>query len=120
MDEAGLSEPERLILAEIERDLRTDRALDRRLRTMSPEPPHTAAGHRFRAHALGAAVSVLAAVTLVLLVMAASSSSPGLIWAFALTWALTLVGLLTLVCRWSRRLAARWHEAGRRPASGPA
>ncbi|UYQ60477.1 DUF3040 domain-containing protein [Streptomyces peucetius] len=120
MDGPGLSEPERLILAEIERDLRADALLDRRLRTMSPGPPLARVTHGFRSHLLAAAVCVLAALTCVLLVMAASTSAPGLIWAFATTWALTLVGLLVLVCRWSKRLAGRRRERGGERDSGPA
>ncbi|MFH8930160.1 DUF3040 domain-containing protein [Streptomyces pristinaespiralis] len=119
MDGSGLSEPERLILAEIEQDLRADEFLDRRLRTMSPGPPLARMTHRFRSHLLAAAVGVLAALTFVLLAMAASTSQPGLIWAFSGTWALTLVGLLTLVCRWSERLAHRRHARGRRGAGPP-
>ena len=116
MDGPGLSEPERMILAEIERDLRADELLDHRLRTMSPGPPLARVSRSFRTHLLAAAVCVLAALTCVLLVMAASTSAPGLIWAFATTWALTLVGLLVLVCRWSRRLAARRRQTSTRNA----
>ncbi|MEV4682535.1 DUF3040 domain-containing protein [Streptomyces kurssanovii] len=119
MDGSGLSEPERLILAQIEQDLRADEFLDRRLRTMSPGPPLARMTHRFRSHLLAAAVGVLAALTFVLLAMAASTSKPVLIWAFAATWALTLVGLLTLVCRWSKRLAQRSRARGRRRAGPP-
>ncbi|MEW2634100.1 hypothetical protein AB0903_21245 [Streptomyces sp. NPDC048389] len=119
MDGPGLSEPERMILAEIERDLRADELLDRRLRTMSPGPPLARITHGFRTHLLAAAVSGLATLTCVLLVMAASTSAPGLIWAFATTWALTLVGLLVLVCRWSKRFSGRRRVRGGEQDPGP-
>lgn len=119
MDGSGLSEPERLILAEIEQDLRADEFLDRRLRTMSPGPPLARMTHRFRSHLLAATVGVLAALTFVLLAMAASTAQPGVIYAFAATWALTVVGLITLVRRWCRRLAQRSRGRGRRGAGPP-
>jgi hypothetical protein len=120
MDGPGLSEPERMILAEIERDLRADELLDHRLRTMSPGPPLARVTRGLRTHLLAAGVSMLATLTCVLLVMAASTSEPGLIWAFATTWALTLVGLLVLVCRWSRRLSAGRRTGGGERDPGPA
>ncbi|MBT2367422.1 DUF3040 domain-containing protein [Streptomyces sp. ISL-10] len=106
MDGAGLSQRERAILAAIEKDLRADAGLDRHLRTMRPGPPFRGAPSGFRRHPLAGGTCLCGAVTATLLVMAASSSSPALIWAFAGTWVLTLVGLLLLVCRWSQRLVA--------------
>ncbi|MFI2367929.1 DUF3040 domain-containing protein [Streptomyces sp. NPDC018833] len=106
MDGAGLSQRERAILAAIERDLRADAVLDRHLRTMRTGPPFRRAPSGFRRHLLAGGTCLCGAVTATLLVMAASSSSPPLIWAFAGAWVLTLVGLLLLVCRWSRRLVA--------------
>ncbi|MFF8846557.1 hypothetical protein ACF08N_28225 [Streptomyces sp. NPDC015127] len=113
MDGPGLSHRERAILAGIERDLRADEGLDRRLRTMRPGPPLTEAPSLLRGHFLGTGTCLAGAVTAVLLVMAASSSSPGLIWAFAGSWVLTLTGLGLLVCRWSQRFAAGHHGTDR-------
>ncbi|MFF3290375.1 DUF3040 domain-containing protein [Streptomyces sp. NPDC003023] len=120
MDGPGLSEPERMILAEIERDLRADEILDRRLRTMTPGPRLGRVTHGFRSHLLAFTVCVLATLTCVLLVMAASTSSPALLWAFAATSALTTVGLMLLVCRRLERLAARRRRTGRGGGPGPA
>ncbi|MDQ1012537.1 hypothetical protein QFZ82_007022 [Streptomyces sp. V4I23] len=106
MDGAGLSQRERAILAGIEEQLRTDALLDRRLRTMRPGLPFTEAPGLLRGRLLTLGTGLGGAMTAVLLVMAASSSSPALIWAFAATWVLTLSGLSLLLCRWSRRLAA--------------
>ncbi|MFB6518650.1 hypothetical protein [Streptomyces sp. NPDC056401] len=50
----------------------------------------------------------------VLFVRAVATSSPGLIWAFAAVWVLTLVCLLLLVIRWCRGTAA----ASARPKGG--
>ncbi|WP_327677661.1 DUF3040 domain-containing protein [Streptomyces sp. NBC_00467] len=108
MDGAGLSEPERVILAEIERELRTDEALDRRLRTMRPTAPVGGAFGSFRGFRLATLTSLLSAVAVMLFVMAAVSSTPALLWVFAGVWVLTAVCLLQLACRWgARRLTTR-------------
>ncbi|MEU7296996.1 DUF3040 domain-containing protein [Streptomyces exfoliatus] len=102
MEEARLSERERRILAEIEEQLDQDEPLAHRLRTMRRAPrlplrPASAARRRMTA---------LGALSLTLLVLAVATEAPPLIWAFAATWVLTLVTLLRLVVRWSRRMAA--------------
>ncbi|MFP1624545.1 hypothetical protein ACLB9X_04890 [Streptomyces sp. 5K101] len=117
MDGAGLSQRERAILAGIEEHLRADALLDRRLRTMRPGLSFTEARGVLRGRLLAVGTGLGAAVTAVLLVMAASSSSPALIWAFAATWVVTLTGLGLLVCRWSRGLAAG-HQEPDRPDGG--
>jgi hypothetical protein len=114
MDGAGLSQRERAILAGIEEQLRADALLDRRLRTMRPGLSFTEAPGGLRGHLLSVGTGLAAAVTAVLLVMAASSSKPALIWAFAATWVLTLTGLSLLLCRWSRGFAAG-HRGTDRP-----
>ncbi|MGA5065118.1 DUF3040 domain-containing protein [Streptomyces exfoliatus] len=107
MEEARLSERERRILAEIEEQLDQDEPLAHRLRTMrrAPRLPlRPASAARRRMTALG--VAALGALSLTLLVLAVATEAPQLIWAFAATWVLTLVTLLRLVVRWSRRMAA--------------
>ncbi|MFE5910079.1 DUF3040 domain-containing protein [Streptomyces wedmorensis] len=112
MDEARLSARERRVLAEIEEQLDHDEPLARRLRTMRPGPtlrlPSLTGRHRVRA--LG--VAVLAAATLTLLVLAVATEAPVLIWLFAAVWVLTLVSVLSLVVRWSRRRSVDSRKAG--------
>ncbi len=108
MDEAGLSEPERLMLAEIERELRTDEALDRRLRTMRPASLVAGTFEGLRVFRLATVAALLSVVAVTLFVMAAFSSTSVLLWVFAGVWVVTGVCLLQLACRWgSRRLTAR-------------
>ncbi|GHJ95929.1 hypothetical protein SNE510_54480 [Streptomyces sp. NE5-10] len=109
MDEARLSAYERRVLAEIEEELSADGHLARRMagrrpfhRPRLPRPRVPARG--------GLAAATLGAATLVLLVLAVATSTPALIWGFAAAWALTLILLLRLVVRWTRR-----HAGGVRP-----
>lgn len=90
MDEVRLSAHERRVLAEIEETLNQDEALDRR-----PQPLRRAL------LPLGVALALAAAATLI--VPAAATGRPGLVWAFAGTWVLALTGLTFLVVRWCRR-----------------
>ncbi|MFD3727534.1 DUF3040 domain-containing protein [Streptomyces sp. NPDC058671] len=101
MDEARLSERERRILAEIEQQLEQDRPLARRLHTKRRGPPRAVGAGRGRPAVL--ALGALGALTLALLVLAVATEAPLLIWAFAAAWVLTLVTLMRLVVRWSRR-----------------
>ncbi|MET9322825.1 DUF3040 domain-containing protein [Streptomyces sp. NPDC003038] len=104
MQDHGLSRREQAILADIERELRCDRLLDRRMRTMRPHDgrstglPH---GHR-----LAAVTWAAACLSMVLLIAALSRPGSGLVGAFALSWTATLTCLLLLVCRWCRTGAA--------------
>lgn len=91
MDEARLSPRERRILAEIEQSLGGDGAFARGLRA-----------RRFRRLA-GPATALLGAVTITLFALAVATEEPALLWAFAAVWVVTLVCLLTLLLRWSRR-----------------
>ncbi|MFD8011441.1 DUF3040 domain-containing protein [Streptomyces sp. NPDC058955] len=107
MDEARLSAYERRVLAEIEEDLSADDGLARRMAghrpaLRLPRPRLTGRG-RLGALALGAA-------TLALLVLAVATASPALVWAFAAAWVVTLILVLRLVVRWTRR-----HAGGGRP-----
>ncbi|MFI8372324.1 DUF3040 domain-containing protein [Streptomyces sp. NPDC085466] len=108
MDETRLSAYERRVLAEIEEDLSADGGLARRMTGHRPARrlPAPPAGR------LGApAAAVLGAATLTLLVLAVATSAPALIWSFATAWVVTLILLLRLVVRWTRR-----HAGGGRPA----
>ncbi|MFD3944341.1 hypothetical protein [Streptomyces sp. NPDC058579] len=111
MEEARLSQRERRILAEMERDLRADVSPEEGAREdgaredgarddVSPERGPRP-GHR---HGLTVVVVLLGVLTLGLLVLAVASGEPALIWAFAGMWVLTLTCLLKLVIRWSRHL----------------
>jgi hypothetical protein len=101
MDEARLSRREQRILDEIEEALREDEALEHGLRTM-----RSGGGRRFTVggHRAALGVALLGALTLGLLVLAVTTGRPGLIWAFAAVWVVTLSCLLRLVIRWSRNL----------------
>ncbi len=104
MEEARLSAYERRVLAEIEEQLSADDGLARRMAGRRP----SLRVPRPRLPRLGALM--LAAATLALLVLAAATSSPALTWAFAAVWVVTLIVLLRMVVRWTRR-----HAGGDRP-----
>ncbi|MFB6838685.1 DUF3040 domain-containing protein [Streptomyces sp. NPDC056361] len=107
MDDARLSAREQRVLAEIEEQLDRDEPLARHLRTMRRGPRlrlPSLSGNRHRLPALG--VTALGTLTLALLVLAVATETPVLIWLFAASWVLTLVALLGLLVRWSRRRAA--------------
>ncbi|MGW0121811.1 DUF3040 domain-containing protein [Streptomyces sp. NPDC003327] len=108
MDEARLSARERRVLAEIEEQLERDETLARRLRSMrGGRRPFGGPGSGSRRS--GLYVAALGATALTLLVLAVSTEAPALIWAFAGVWVLTLVALLNLVVRWSRRRSSGPH-----------
>ncbi|MEU1850604.1 DUF3040 domain-containing protein [Streptomyces sp. NPDC019990] len=98
-----LPDHEQRILDEMERALRRDRRLDRRLRTLRlsrlPDPARVLArlaSYRPRVWT----VAVLLAVSIGLMVTGIVTSAPGVIWAFAALWPLTLFALFRLMCRW--------------------
>ncbi|MFC9292638.1 DUF3040 domain-containing protein [Streptomyces sp. NPDC057011] len=97
MDGAGLSDRERRALSAIEAQLKSDRSLDRLLRS---------AHLRHRT----ATACLLGAVTVALLVAASVTVSQPLIWAFAAAWMLTVATALPLVGRWVHR---RWQRRER-------
>ncbi|MFF4173340.1 DUF3040 domain-containing protein [Streptomyces sp. NPDC001744] len=108
MGEVRLSAYERRVLAEIEARLeRDDPAPPRR-----PAPgrrglrssPSRAVRVRRRLPALG--LAALVALTLVLLVLAATTGAPAFVWAFAVVWALTLLAVLGALAHWVRRRTA--------------
>ncbi|MFF8593383.1 DUF3040 domain-containing protein [Streptomyces sp. NPDC015220] len=94
-----LPEHEQRILDEIERALSRDRRLVRRLRTVrrrrrGPDLSRVAA-YAPRPWT----VVVLLAVAAALLTAGAVTSRPGVIWAFAAVWPLTLYAAFRLLCR---------------------
>ncbi|MFI8828701.1 DUF3040 domain-containing protein [Streptomyces sp. NPDC053431] len=110
MDGAQLSPRERRILAEIEHELGEDPVFARTLTSgRRPRFPSRWRASRNVARPprtgrlLRATTFLLGPVAIALFVIAVVTESPVLIWAFALAWVLTLVCLLRLVLRWSRR-----------------
>ncbi|MEU6353657.1 DUF3040 domain-containing protein [Streptomyces sp. NPDC047072] len=104
MTTGRLPDHEQRILDDMERALRRDRRLDRRLRTLKvrrrPDlsgPVARVAG--YRPHPLTAAV--LLAVSITLMVIGIRTSDPAVIWTFAGVWPLTLFAGFRLLCRWS-------------------
>ncbi|CAL9622800.1 hypothetical protein SUDANB15_05866 [Streptomyces sp. enrichment culture] len=104
MSTGRLPDHEQHVLDEIERSLRRDRRLDRRLRTLrlrrGPDVPRLlrrAASYRPR----GRTVAALLAVSVALMVAGMVTSAPGVIGAFAAVWPLTLFAAFRLLCRWS-------------------
>ncbi|MEU2894448.1 DUF3040 domain-containing protein [Streptomyces sp. NPDC088106] len=99
-----LPEHEQHILDEIERTLRRDRRLDRRLRTF--RAGRDSGASRLPARAVswcprGWTVAVLLAVSVTLMVTGIVTSAPWAVWAFAAAWPLTLFAAFRLLCRWS-------------------
>ncbi|MFD5266391.1 DUF3040 domain-containing protein [Streptomyces sp. NPDC058335] len=92
MATSRLSDQEQRVLEEMERALSRDRRLDRRLRTFSLPP---------RGPRLRTAASLLA-VSVTLMVTGIVTSEPGVIWAFAAVWPVTLFTVFRLLCRWTK------------------
>lgn len=92
MDGAGLSDREQRALSAIEADLRSDRSLERILRS---------ANRRHRT----LAACALGALTVILLIAASVTVAQPLIWGFAAAWTLTALTALPLTADWARR---RW------------
>ncbi|MFE5604377.1 DUF3040 domain-containing protein [Streptomyces coelicoflavus] len=95
-----LPDHEQRILDEVERALRRDRRLDRRLRTLRlrrcPDPARVAS-YRPRTPT----VLLLLAVAVTLMVVGIVTSAPAVIWAFAGVWPVTLFAVFRLLCRWT-------------------
>ncbi|WP_405469413.1 DUF3040 domain-containing protein [Streptomyces canus] len=102
MTTGRLPDHEQRILDEVERALRRDRRLDRRLRTgrLRRQPDLSRVTH-YRPHVL--TVGLLLAVSIALLVTGIVTSRPAVIWTFAAVWPLTLFAVFRLVCRWTER-----------------
>lgn len=114
MDGPELSRQEQRVLDDIEQDLRADRLLDRRLRTLRrgirPWTPRT---DRRRLRGPGLRTVLLGVACLVLFVRAVGTSSLVLIWAFATVWVVTLACLILSVIHRCRRTAAGREESER-------
>ncbi|MDT0387648.1 DUF3040 domain-containing protein [Streptomyces sp. DSM 41921] len=98
-----LPDHEQRILDEMERVLRRDRRLDRRMRTLRPGRRPDPAGlparlASYRPRVL--TVAVLFAVSTGLMVAGMVTSEPAVIWAFAALWPPTLFAGFRLMCRW--------------------
>ena len=102
MTTGRLPDHEQRILDEVERALRRDRRLDRRLRTgrLRRRPDLSRVTH-YRPHVL--TVCLLLAVSVALLVTGIVTARPAVIWSFAAVWPLTLFAVFRLVCRWTER-----------------
>ncbi|MFF1378989.1 DUF3040 domain-containing protein [Streptomyces sp. NPDC058308] len=98
MSAERLPEHEQRILDALEASLRTDRHLRARWWLLRLR-------HRVRTALTRAprprTVALLSAVCGTLLVTGIHTCEPGLIWAFAGLWSLTLVGFVRLLCRWT-------------------
>lgn len=97
-----LPENEQRILDEMERALRRDRRLARRLRThrVSRRPGPARALARLASYRPRVrTVVVLLAVSAGLMVAGIVTSEPGVIWAFAALWPLTMFAAFRLMCR---------------------
>ncbi|MEV6327794.1 DUF3040 domain-containing protein [Streptomyces sp. NPDC051909] len=99
MDGARLSPRERRILAEIEEDLAADSGFARSLGAGRTRLRARLGSGRFA----GPVAALLGPVAVVLLVVAVATGATALVWAFAAAWVLTLLCLLRLLVRWSRR-----------------
>ncbi|MFD5448990.1 DUF3040 domain-containing protein [Streptomyces sp. NPDC003470] len=95
-----LPDHEQRILDEVERALRRDRRLDRRLRTLrlrrGPDLTRLAS---YRPRTL--TVFLLLALSVTLMVTGVVTSEPAVIWAFAAVWPLALFAVLRRLLRCS-------------------
>ncbi|MEU8031505.1 DUF3040 domain-containing protein [Streptomyces sp. NPDC049099] len=89
-DEVRLSPRERLVLLQIETDLRQDHRFARRM------------GDGHRRGWLPAAVLLLGTASAFVAVMGIRTSDPALLCCFALLWPLTLLQAFRLLCRTTR------------------
>jgi len=97
-----LPDHEQRILDEVERALRRDRRLDRRLRTHRLRRcPDLSRVTHYRPHVMTVGLLLTAAITL--LVLGIVTSRPAVIWSFAAVWPLALFAAFRLVCRWTER-----------------
>ncbi|MEU5042473.1 DUF3040 domain-containing protein [Streptomyces griseorubiginosus] len=97
-----LPDHEQRILDEVERALRRDRRLERRMRThrMRRWPDLSRVTH-YRPHVL--TVGLLLTVSITLMVLGIVTSRPAVIWTFAALWPLNLFASFRLLCRWTER-----------------
>lgn len=100
MTTGRLPDHEQRILDEVERALRRDRRLERRLRTgrLRRRPNLSRVAH-YRPHVL--TLGLLLVTSTMLLVMGIVTSRPAVIWGFAAVWPLTLYAVFRRLCRWT-------------------
>ncbi|MEU1189605.1 hypothetical protein [Streptomyces sp. NPDC005859] len=110
-----LPEREQRILEEMERALRRDRRFQRRLRRLSRSGHSGRPGRLARAGRRPTmsrrvfrtpgpwAVALLLAVSVALMVSGITTSEPGVLWAFAAVWPLTLYAAFWLLFRRTER-----------------
>ncbi|MEU6372615.1 hypothetical protein [Streptomyces sp. NPDC046909] len=91
---ARLSLRDRLVLKHIETEMRRDRRVG-------------AARVRGRDPWLPLAVALFGAASVFLMVVGTRTSDPGVLWAFAVLWPVTLLQAFRLLCRWSGPHAGR-------------
>ncbi|MGV9251471.1 DUF3040 domain-containing protein [Streptomyces sp. NPDC003697] len=101
MSISRLPDHEQRILDEVERALRRDRRLDRRLRTLRLHRRPDLSGVASWAPPSWL-VALLLAVSVGLMVTGIVTSAAAVIWAFAAMWPVTLFAVFRLLCRWSR------------------
>ncbi|MFG2887245.1 DUF3040 domain-containing protein [Streptomyces sp. NPDC048297] len=94
-DDVRLSPRERIVLLEIEANLRRDRRLAHRMRRAG------------RDLWLPLSVALLAVASVFVAVMGIRTSDPALLWCFALLWSLTLLQAFRLLCRAARQRGSR-------------
>ncbi|WP_217237526.1 DUF3040 domain-containing protein [Streptomyces sp. AC555_RSS877] len=100
MTTSRLPDHEQRILEEMERVLRRDRRLDRRMRTLRPRRPSALSRSASWRPPVWIA-ALLLAVSIGLMVTGIRTSEPGVIWAFAAVWPFTLFSAFRLLCRWT-------------------
>ncbi|WP_329376508.1 DUF3040 domain-containing protein [Streptomyces sp. NBC_01351] len=101
MDGPELSQQERMILDDIEAQLRSDQRLDRRLRTLRRGArPWTGSWSDARSPGLGLYTCLLAVACAAAFVRVLSTASPTVLWVFAALWVPTVICGLRLLCRW--------------------
>ena len=100
MTTGRLPDHEQRILDEVERALRRDRRLERRMRTgrLRRRPDLSRVAH-YRPRVL--TVGLLLAVSITLMVTGIVTSRPAVIWAFAAVWPLALYAVFRVLCRWT-------------------
>jgi hypothetical protein len=95
-----LHDDERHILDEMERVLRRDRRLERRMRRLGRDRPTVwARVVRHRPHPW--TVGMLLVVSVGLMAAGIDTSEPAVIWAFAGVWSVTLYAMFRLLCAWT-------------------
>ncbi|MBT2676436.1 DUF3040 domain-containing protein [Streptomyces sp. ISL-14] len=96
-----LPDHEQRILEEMERALRRDRRLARRLRRLSRPSRRPRLSRLVSCTPRPWSVALLLAVSVGLMVSGMTTSEPGVIWAFAAVWPLTLYAVFRLLCHWT-------------------